>query len=291
MNKIICILMTVALLTACAKKAKEPVWTSQVEARQFHVSTQTGGKIISLKVKEGDAVQAGDTLAVLDARELEYSVEQLQAGLRELNAQEAIYRTQIASAEDDLAYVEARQGRNEKLFEASVIPRQNLEDGQNLEAKARNLLKSTRQSLSVLDAKRASLAAQQKILQKKLADCVVISPASGTVETLFYSEGEVLPPLGQLAELSDLDDPEISIYVSEEWLARLKVGALFKLRAQGYRNPLDAELIRISNRAEFTPKTALTPDNRNVMVYALRLRVNNREGILKDGMPVDVSLK
>jgi HlyD family secretion protein len=262
-----------------------------VEARQFHVSTKPAENHLAQGERGRRGSRLADTLAVLDARELEYGMEQLQAGLRELNAQEAIYRTQIATAEEDLAYVEARQGRNEKLFEASVIPRQNLEDGQNLEAKARNLLKSTRQSLSVLDAKRASLAAQQKVLQKKLADCVVTSQASGTVETLFYSEGEVLPPLGQLAELSDLDDPEISIYVSEEWLARLKVGALFKLRAQGYRYPLDAELIRISNRAEFTPKTALTPDNRNVMVYALRLRVNNREGILKDGMPVDVSLK
>ncbi len=290
MNKIISILIAVLVLTACGSKDKEPVWTSQVESRLFHVSTSTGGKIVLLRVEEGEAVQAGDTLAVLDTRELEYNMEQLQAGLRELDAQEAIYHTQIATAEEDLAYVATRQGRNEKLFEASVIPRQNLEDGQILQTKARNLLKSTRQSLKVLEAKRASLAAQQKILRKKLTDCVVLSPASGTLETLFYSAGEVLPPLGQLAELSDLSAPEISIYVSEEWLSKLKIGSKFNLRARGFSQNIPAEVIRISNRAEFTPKTALTPDNRNVMVYGIRLRAQNDSGILKDGMPVDVSL-
>lgn len=291
MKKVVYILLISMALVSCARREKEAVWTSLVEASTFHVSTQMGGKIISLMVKEGDAVQAGDTLAVLDSRELEYGLEQLNAGLQELKAQEAIYQTQISTAEEDLAYVDARQNRNEKLYEAAVIPRQNLEDGQILQAKAQNQLKATRQSLSVLDAKRASLQAQQKTLEKKLVDCVVLSPASGTVETLFYNEGEVLPPLGKLAELSDISDPEISIYVGEEWLAKLKVGTKFKLRTRGSSQPLDAELIRISNRAEFTPKTALTPDNRNVMVYAARLRVHNENGILKDGMPVDISLR
>jgi len=290
MKKIITILAVIAAIGACARKQNDSTWTSQMEASTYHVSTQTGGKIISLKVKEGDTVAAGDTLAVLDARELQYTMEQLLAGLQELKAQEGIYRTQIAAAEEDLAYVETRQGRNEKLFEASVIPRQNLEDGQIQQTRARNQLKSARQSLSVLDAKRASLEAQEKTVRKKLADTVVTSPAAGTVETLYYSEGEVLPPLGQLAELSDIRHPEASIYVSEEWLPRLKTGTKFHLRVRGYTHPLTAELIRISNRAEFTPKTVLTPDNRSVMVYAVRLQADNANGILKDGMPVDISL-
>ncbi len=290
MKKIIIVLALIVTLSACSPRQEKASWTSQMEASIYKVSTQTGGKILSLRVKEGDTVNAGDTLAVLDARELQYNLEQLLAGLQEINAQEAIFRTQISAAEEDLAYVDTRQGRNERLYEAAVIPRQNLEDGQIQQTRAQNLLRTARQNLTVLDAKRASLQAQQKILQKKLVDTIITSPADGVVETLYYSEGELMPPLGQLAELSDITSPEANIYVSEEWLPRLKPGTKFQIRVQGQAQALSAELIRISNRAEFTPKTVLTPDNRSIMVYAVRLRAENPDGILKDGMPVDISL-
>jgi len=101
----------------------------------------------------------------------------------------------------------------------------------------------------------------------------------------------MLPNMGQLAEIINSEQMEANIYVSEDYLSVIKPGQSVKLKVSGYRNTLPATLIRISNRAEFTPKTVLTPDNRSVMAYAVRLRVENPDGILKDGMPVDVYLK
>jgi HlyD family secretion protein len=100
----------------------------------------------------------------------------------------------------------------------------------------------------------------------------------------------MLPAMTQLAEIVATQSMEANIYVSEELLAALKPGMPLKLKVNGYTNDIPAEIIRISNKAEFTPKTVLTPDNRSVMVYAIRLRAENPEGILKDGMPVDVYL-
>ncbi len=290
MKKVFIIPILAVILFSCARQNDTNSWTSQVEATLYNASTTTGGRVMKLLVKEGDAVETGDTLAILDTRELQYTMEQLQAGLLELQAQEAIYRTQIGSAEDDLAYVDKRSSRSERLYEAEVISRQSYEDVEISKTKAQNQLKAAQQGLDLLAAKRKSLDAQKKTVQKKLADGIVTSPATGTVETLFFSEGELLPPLGQLTEISDIRYPELSIYVSEAWLPRLKTGMKFNLKAQGYPEKMTAELIRISNKAEFTPKTVLTPDNRSVMVYAVRLRVDNDKGILKDGMPVDISL-
>jgi len=290
MNKYFMLILAVLLLTGCHKQAEKPVWTSVMEADTFKAAAQSGGKITALLVKEGDPVAKGDTLAILDARELQYSLEQLQGSLGEINAQETVFRTQIEAAEQDLAYQSKRLNRSERLFDAAVIPLQNLEDGQLIHNKAELQVKSANENLKLLDAKRKTLAAQQKIIAKKLNDCIITSPASGRVETLYYKEGEVLPPLGQLAEICDTRDPETNIYVAEEWLAKLKPEMEFRLKAQGDSRPISARVIKISNKAEFTPKTVLTPDNRSVMVYAVRLRADNTAGILKDGMPVDVTL-
>lgn len=282
------LLLILALLAACHKAPREVIWTSVIEADSYRISALGGGKILSLKVQEGDLVNPGDTLAILDSRELQYSLDQLQASANELHAQEALLETQISLAEKDLGYQNARQNRSARLFEAEVIPLQNLEDSQLIQGKAELQLKASKQNLGVLSAKREALSAQQKILAKKLSDCLITSSFAGRVETLFYNEGETIPPLGQLASLTNLDTPETSIYVSEEWLARLKPGMAMLLKVKGQTKPIKASIIRISDKAEFTPKAVLTPDNRSVMVYAVRLRAENPEGVLKDGMPVDV---
>lgn len=284
------LLIMLGILAGCQRVEKEPGWTSVMEAQIDRVSVIGGGRIMELRVKEGDKVSVGDILAVLDSRELSYSLEQLNASLAELNAQEALAKTQVAIAEKDLDYQNRRDSRNEKLYEAAAIPLQNLEDSQLIQNKTALQLQSARQNLGVIEAKKAALAAQKKILQKKLEDCIVMSPFEGRVESLYYDAGETVAPMGQLLEISNLQSMETNIYVSEEWLAKLKPGMQMKLKASGGGQELIAEIIRISNQAEFTPKSVLTPDNRSVMVYAVRLKVENPDGILKDGMPVDIYL-
>lgn len=284
------LIFVLTLLAACNKAPQKAVWTSVIEAENYRISALGGGKILTLNVKEGDTLSPEDTLAILDTRELQYSLEQLQASARELQAQEALLETQIVLAEKDLGYQNRRQNRSEKLYQADVIPLQNLEDSQLIQGKAELQLKASKQNLGVLSAKKAALQAQEKILAKKLSDCIIVSPFSGTVETLFYNEGETIPPLGQLASITNLSSPETNIYVNEEWLARLKPGMEMLLKVKGQSKALKAKIIHISNKAEFTPKTVLTPDNRSVMVYAVRLRAENPSGILKDGMPVDIEM-
>jgi HlyD family secretion protein len=279
------------LIAACKGPAKPDTWTSSLEGTNLKVNALIGGKLVELRVKEGDELAAGDTIAVIDTRELTYQLEQLAASKEEIAAQESIFQTQISQAEADLLYQQSRQNRNRNLYEADVIARQNYEDGEIIEAKANSQLKAAKQNLNLLSAKRKQIASNEKTLNKKLGDCLILSPGAGTVSTLYYHEGEVIPPLGQILELTDTAALELNIYVSESYLPRLKIGMQAKLHIASQAKPIPATVIRISNRAEFTPKTVLTPDNRSIMVYAIRLRAENPEGILKDGMPVDVTLQ
>lgn len=283
--KILCLAL---ILSACSPRTKEVFWTSVMEAELNHVSAVAGGRIMKLNVKEGDEVKQGDLLATLDDQELRYTLEQMEASLRELDAQEKLLLTQIAIAEVELNYQNGRFSRTERLYQEAIIPLQSYEDTQIMQSKAELQLSSSKQNLSLLTAKRSALVAQGNIIRKKLADCIIVSPFNGRIETLFFNEGEMIPSLGKLAQISNIDYPEANIYVNEEWLAHLKLSMPLMIRLQSRTEPIPAQVICISNKAEFTPKTVLTPDNRSVMVYAVRIRAENPEGILKDGMPVDI---
>ncbi|MDY0152823.1 MAG: efflux RND transporter periplasmic adaptor subunit [Candidatus Cloacimonas sp.] len=284
------ILLILLILAACKGPAKPDSWTGSLEGNSLRASSLVGGKILQMTVKEGDMLNIGDPIAIIDSRELEYQMEQLAASREELNAQEEISNTQIAQAEIDLEYQQSRQTRTRNLYEADVIPLQNLEDGEIVQTKASTQLKAAKQNLYLLAAKRKQIAANELTLKKKIADCRILSPGKGMVSTLYYRAGEVIPPMGQVLELTDTSALELNIYVSEAYLSRIKIGMPASLHLPSHSKAIPATVIRISNKAEFTPKTVLTPENRSVMVYAVRVRAENPDGMLKDGMPVEVTL-
>lgn len=288
MKKYLLPLLLLLLAAACSRHQEPAKWTGTLEGKQFKVNALLGGSISQLLVDEGDSVEAGDTLAVVDTRELGYQLEQLKAAREELNAQENLYKTQISQAEKDLSYQQTRQNRSRNLFQADAIARQNMEDAEQVGTKAESQVTAARQNLAVIAAKRKQLDAQEKTLRKKLGDGIILSPAAGTVSSLYYNAGEVIPPLGQLLDLLNNRQMEISVYISEDYLSRIKVGMPAKISIGGSTQTYQAKVIRISNKAEFTPKTVLTPGNRSMMVYAVRLKADNPEGAMKDGMPADV---
>lgn len=290
MKRILILIVLVTALTACAKKEKIEQWTTVMEAESFRVSALSGGRISKIYISEGEEVEAGALIAQLEDQELRFSLEQLRASVQELAAQEELFKTQIALAATDLEYQSRRQGRSERLYEEDVIPLQNLEDGQLLKSKAELQHESAQKNLRLVAAKRAAIEAQMKSVKKRIEDATISTPFSGRVEKLYFDEGEMLPNMVQVAEILNTKFLEANIYVSEEYLARFKPGMHLMLKVNGYEKAIEAIITQISNKAEFTPKTVLTPDNRSVMVYAVRLRAENPEGILKDGMPVDVYL-
>ncbi|MDD3533021.1 MAG: efflux RND transporter periplasmic adaptor subunit [Candidatus Cloacimonetes bacterium] len=290
MKRIMIMLTLLLILAACGKKDEAQIWTTMMEADLYRVSALAGGRISKIYVAEGDEVQAGDKIAELDDSDLRYTLEQMQASLQELEAQKQLYNTQIALAAVDLEYQTRRQNRSESLYEEEVIHLQNLEDGQILKNKAELQHESARKNLRLVEAKRAAIEAQIKSVQKKIQDCIITTAFTGRVEHIYFDEGEMLPNMGQLALILNIQSLEANIYVGEEYLAQFHPGMQLNLKVNGYADAIEARIIRISNKAEFTPKTVLTPDNRTVMVYAIRLKAENPEGILKDGMPVDVVL-
>lgn len=283
------LLLMMLLLNGCKFNKKDTNYTTTLEGIAIHVPSLTGGIINKLMVDEGKWISVGDTLAILDTREIKYQIEQLDASLKELNMQSTIAGNNLAQSRKDLSYILEKQQRTQRLYDAATIPQQNVDDIGNLYQKSQTQVNNANNQLEMLTATVEKLQAQKKILLKKIDDAIIISPANGKVTSLYYRQGEAIAPYANLLEVIDTHALQAKIYVTEAVLSAIKTGRTVNLITEsGQKYP--AVIDHISNKAEFTPKTILTPDTRSAMVYAVTLKADNPQDILKDGMPVEAEL-
>ena len=281
--------LLVLVISGCGKKVQVNQWTTVIEGETLLVPSLTGGIIKELRTKEGDWVQAGDTLALLDTRELLYQIEQIDASLSEIEIQSRIATTNIAQAQQDLQWTSDRTERLRAVYKAQGMALQDVENADNLLEKSKSAAANIAAQHQILQASQNKLLAQKKILRKKIADTVITASAAGLVSTLYFHTGEAIPPFGNVLELIDISNVTAKIYVSEAALGKLKVGE--KVRVKTITGiVLEGDITHISDKAEFTPKTILTPDTRSAMVYAVKISIANPDKSLKIGMPVDITL-
>jgi HlyD family secretion protein len=289
------IFVTLIILTfiilSCSDNESINEYTGIVEGVSIKVPALTGGKILNMNISEGQYVEKGQLIAVIDTLELTINKDQVLATLEEVAVQREIAKTNVSRTQNDYNYIKDKFDRMNKLYESNSIPKQTLDDVKNKYESVESALVSAKQSLKSIEAKRKQLEAQLKLMQKKINDAKIISPFSGYVTSKYFEAGEALMPMNPVVEIIDTKKMETDIYVSETHLPQIKLGQEVTIKIDGTDKNLNGTIEWISPEAEFTPKTILTPETRTSLVYAVKIAIENPDGILKHGMPVVVRLK
>jgi HlyD family secretion protein len=278
------------LILSCTTRSHRDIYTSVLEGKSIHVPALTGGKIVAILVDTGQEVAAGDSLAVIDTTDLVLQRQQAQAAREELLVQEKISRTSLDRAKADLEYVREKYDRVKALYEKQAAAEQSLDDLDNQLQQVQSAYTSAQDQIRILQARHKQLEAQLGSIRKKIADAVIIAPTDGLVASRYYEEGEAVPALQPILELVHISELDAKIYIPEEMLPEIKPGQPVKIRVDGLTGDLPGRVSWISPKAEFTPKTILTPETRTSLVYAVKVTVPNPERVLKHGMPVEVIL-
>src|SRR5581483_1466457 len=143
-------------------------------------------------------------------------------------------------------------------------------------------------------AQAASAEAQVDQVAERIRKTDVRNPIAGTVLTTYAKAGEMVQVGQPLYRIANLRSVDVRAYVSEPQLATIHLGqqAVVSIdRAKAYRQTLGGQVTWISPRAEFTPTPIQTREERADLVYAVKIRVANEQGVLKIGMPVDVRFR
>ena len=287
-----------------------------VEATEARLGFELPGRLVAVLPREGDRVEAGAPLARLDAAELEArhaqaaaQVAAARAQLAELEAgsrpeEIAAARAALAAAEERVADAERDVARARRLYDGRAIAREALDKAEvALEVSRAQRTQAAEQAALVargpraerIAAARAALAtadAALAALTATLAKTELTAPFAGLVTVRHREPGEIVPAGGAVLTLMDPDDRWVRIYVPENHLGAVALGAAVEISADtfpGRRYP--GEVAHVASEAEFTPKNVQTTEERVRLVYAVKVRITGDAALeLKPGLPADVHL-
>lgn len=292
------------IATACNRDNKKTDATGSFEADEIIVSAETTGKIMSFLVDEGEQLDSNTIVGKIDKESIQLQKEQIQASIEALNEKTADAGPQVRMLQGQLAVQRQQlegllkdQERIQNLYKADAATGKQLDDINNQTSALRRQMEVTRRQIAVQQntvytqnrgilSEKKPLAKKVEQLNEQLSDADIINPVSGTVLIKYAEAGEMIAAGKPLYKIANLTELNLRAYLTGDQFSKLKLGDRVKVKVdygkEDYKE-YDGVVTWISGKAEFTPKTIQTKEERANLVYASKIKVKN-DGFLKIGM-------
>jgi HlyD family secretion protein len=330
MTRVLSLIVATSLLAACSEPPPSNALrvSGHVEATETRLAPDAGGRILTFTLREGDRVQAGQEILTLDRRDVELALDRARADraqadanlrlvmagaraedIRQAESQVTAAEADVSAAQAELVAAEQDLQRFETLLTSNSGSRKQRDDAAtrrdvakdrlaaaesrvrvSQQALARLRAGARKEEVEVARARVTSADAQIATLDKSLTDTVFRSPVTGVVTEKLVEAGEVIAPRTPVAVVADLDQAWADVFVPEPAVPRLKLGQPAQLFTDAGGASINGTISYISPKAEFTPRNVQTAEERSKLVYRIRIAVDNKDGVLKQGMPVEAEL-
>jgi HlyD family secretion protein len=304
-------LLSFTILLACCKGEESRYDAAGTfEAIETIVSAEATGRILQLDLEEGGQLKAGQVVGYVDSLQLYLKKKQLLAQIRAMDskvpdivAQTNVYKQQIAVSQVRLDYLLHEKQRIQNLLNADAATPKQLDDINAQIAELTKQLEVIRKQdvaqASLLKTQTSGIRAdvmpliiQVEQVEDQLAKSRILNQINGTVLTKYAEVNEIAVAGKPLYKIADLSTIVLRAYLTGDQLAAVKLNQRVKVlvdSAEGKYRQLPGSIEWISDKAEFTPKTIQTKDERANLVYAVKIRLKN-DGLLKIGMYGEVIL-
>ena len=280
-------------LIACSSENDRADAYGNFEATEVIVSAAATGRILSLDAEDGQLVEQGAVVGLVDTVQLSLQKSQLVANRRAVRSRIGGVNAQIAVLREQRAVADRDRDRISRLLADKAATQKQLDDVDGQISVIDRQIEQAQTQLSTIRAEIAALDAQIARVQDQLLEAIIRSPISGTILTS-YAEPQEMTAYGKpLFKVADLSAMTLRAYVSGDQLPQIRIGQTVEVRIDQDRDSnrsLEGVITWISSEAEFTPKLIQTKEERVNLVYAFKVRLENPDGTIKIGMPGEVWL-
>ncbi len=287
------LMLGLIFLLACSGKIDESDAYGNFEATEVIVSSQANGQILELNIEEGQTIGSNVKIGSIDSIALILKKEQIEESIKAVKSRLENFKTQIEVQEQLKVNAEIEKTRVERLLKESAATQKQLDDiNGNLRVLDRQIEAIKSQRKSVLN-EISALKKQCEQVIENIHNCQIINPIAGTVLTKISEAGEIAAFGKPLYKIADLSQLQLKVYISGNQLAEVELGQKVQVLIDDVNDAykyLNGSITWISSKAEFTPKTIQTKEERINLVYAMKVKVKN-DGALKIGMPGEVKFK
>lgn len=289
------LIILLATLAACTGSDMNYDAAGTFEAVETIVSAEVTGTLEEFKIEEGQPLAAGAVLGYIDTTQLYLQKRQLMAQARAVTSRQPNINAQVAALQEQLKQAQREQQRIANLVKADAATGKQLDDANAQVAIIQKQIAAQQSSLGITTSSLAEettpIEAQILQIENQLAKSRIVNPVGGTVLAKYAEAHEVVNVGKPLYKIADISTLHLRAYVTGNQFAGLKLNQTVTVLTDdgtGHYRKYPGIIIWISDKAEFTPKTIQTKDERANLVYAIKVKVKN-DGYLKIGMYGEVN--
>jgi HlyD family secretion protein len=263
----------------------------RLEADQIDIDTKFAGRIAKLFVDQGDMVAAGQMVAAMETRDIAASlkksealVQAAQRALEEAKANLAQQQTQVVFAKQELDRTEALVRKSFATVEQRDQRRQQL-------AAARAAQDAAMERVHGAEYAVDAATHDVELYRVNILDNTLVAPREGRIEYRVANVGEVLPAGGKVFTMLDTSYVYMDIYLPTGDAGRVRLGSDARIVLDAYPNHvIPARVVFVANQAQFTPKTVETKNERDKLMFRVRVRIDperlqGRGEMVRSGLP------
>jgi HlyD family secretion protein len=247
----------------------------RVEAQEYDIATKRAGRVVEVRVREGDLVQKGQVLAQMDIDELTAQRHEAEADLARAREAEQTATAVLAQRKSELKLARLDLARTQHLVRGDAASLQKLDHDQTRadtsEAAARAAEEQLHEATSSIAAAEASL----RRIQVLLDESTLVSPIHGRVIYRLAEPGEVIDAGGKVVTVLDLADVYMTIFLPTDQAGRVAYGAEARMVLDAYPElVLPASIEFASPEAQFTPKEVETRTEREKLMFRYKVKID-----------------
>jgi len=295
-KQILFILPVIVTFAACTYQKGNYEASGVFEATEIIVSAQASGQIMQFDLTEGQTLAAFQTVGSIDTVQLHLKKEQLLASMKAAGSRSYNVALQIASLKQQIVKQETELARFQNLQKANAATQKQVDDIQSsidvLQKQLAAQTETLQKGNSSLSSEITALHIQVQQIEDLIAKSIISSPISGTVLAKYAERGELAGQGRALFKIADMEHIHLRVYITADQLSQLKLNqevAVFTDFGKKEMREYEGLITWISDKAEFTPRTILTKNERTNLVYAVKVAVKN-DGYLKIGMYGEIRL-
>jgi len=291
-NKILigsCIALA-TILFSCSNGNGDFDATGTFESEEVIVSSEAMGKLIKFEVEEGMNLKQDQVVGFVDTTQLYLQKKQLESTMKSVLSKQPDIPTQLAAIQEQIETAEREKNRIENLVNSDAATTKQLDDINSQLDLLNKQYDATKSSLTItkqgIRSETLPLIAQVEQIQDQINKSTIRNPIDGTVLTRYAMQDEITSNGKALYKIANLSEMILRAYINGDQLGQVKLDQkvrVFVDKGDGEQKELEGEIYWVSSKAEFTPKTIQTKDERANLVYAIKIKVKN-DGYLKIGM-------
>ncbi len=281
-------------LSACKRNQFNHDASGTFEATEVIISSEASGKLEVFDLIEGDVLEQGKYVGYVDSTQLYLKKLQLEMAQKAISARRPNIGIQISATKEQIRKAELEKSRVQKLLKANAATQKQVDDAESQLMVLKGTLEAQINSLSTsvnsLNEESMSYELQIAQIQDQLDKCRIINPINGTVLNKYAEAKEIVIPGKPLYKIADTKNLFLRAYIVSSQLEKVKLGQKTTVFINSGKEDktYTGKVAWISDKAEFTPKTIQTKDERQNLVYAIKIAVENTDDLIKIGMYGDV---